>query len=57
MASLDEILRHPVMKMAIEIVKAESVGLPDPIPGVDYQSTRGGLWSVHCRSLPCLRAA
>jgi hypothetical protein len=38
MADLNELLRHPIMKAAIEIVKAESVGLPDPIPGVDYQS-------------------
>ena len=38
MATLNELLRHPIMKAAIEIVKAESVGLPDPIPGVDYQS-------------------
>lgn len=37
MASLTEILRTPVMRTAIEIVKAESVGLPDPVPGVDYQ--------------------
>ena len=36
MATLTELLRHPIMKVAIEIVKAESVGLPDPIPGVDY---------------------
>ena len=26
------------MRMAIEIVKSESVGLPDPIPGVDYEA-------------------
>ena len=36
MATLAEILRHPIMRVAIEIVKAESVGLPDPIAGVDY---------------------
>jgi hypothetical protein len=38
MADLNELLRHPIMRTAIEIVKAESVGLPDPIPGVDYES-------------------
>lgn len=38
MATLSEILRHPVMKAALDIVRAESVGLPDPIPGVDYQA-------------------
>jgi hypothetical protein len=37
MASLTEILRTPVMRAAIEVIKAESVGLPDPTPGVDYQ--------------------
>lgn len=36
MATLAELLHHPIMKVAIEIAKAESVGLPDPIPGVDY---------------------
>ena len=38
MATLTEILRHPIMKIALEIVRAESVGLPDPIPGIDYQA-------------------
>lgn len=38
MADLNELLRTPVMRMAIEIVKSESVGMPDPIPGVDYES-------------------
>src|SRR4029077_5279177 len=38
MASLSELLRHPLMRIAIEIVKTESVGLPDPIPGVSYES-------------------
>jgi hypothetical protein len=37
MASLSDILKLPVMRAAIEIIKAESVGLPDPTPGVDYQ--------------------
>ena len=37
MQQLSEILRTPVMRAAIEIVKNESVGLPDPLPGVDYQ--------------------
>lgn len=37
MSQLSEILRTPVMQAAIEIVKNESVGLPDPLPGVDYQ--------------------
>jgi hypothetical protein len=38
MADLNELLRTPVMRTAIEIVKSESVGLPDPIPGVDYEA-------------------
>jgi hypothetical protein len=38
MADLNELLRQPVMRLAIEIVKSESVGLPDPIPGVDYEA-------------------
>lgn len=38
MADLADLLRNPVMRAALEIVKAESVGLPDPIPGIDYQS-------------------
>ena len=38
MAELDALLRNPIMRLAIEIVKTESVGLPDPIPGVDYES-------------------
>ena len=38
MAELDALLRHPIMRLAIEIAKAESVGLPDPIPGVNYES-------------------
>jgi len=37
MADLADLLRQPVMIRAFEIVKAESVGLPDPIPGIDYQ--------------------
>ena len=37
MGELSEILRTPVMRAAIEIVRNESVGLPDPVPGVDYQ--------------------
>lgn len=37
MAQLSEILRTPVMRAAIEIVKNESVGLPDPVPGISYQ--------------------
>ena len=36
MSQLSEILRTPVMQTAILIVKNESVGLPDPVPGVDY---------------------
>ena len=38
MAELDALLRHPIMHLAIEIAKAESIGLPDPISGVDYQA-------------------
>jgi hypothetical protein len=38
MSQLDEMLRSPVMRAAFEVVKGESVGLPDPSPGVDYQS-------------------
>ena len=38
MAELNALLRHPIMRLAIEIVKSESVGLPDPIPGVNYES-------------------
>ena len=38
MSTLDELLRHPIMQIAIGIVKSESVGLPDPIPGVSYES-------------------
>ena len=38
MADLNELLHTPIMRMAIEIVKSESVGLPDPIPGVNYES-------------------
>src|SRR5580765_4557258 len=37
MASLNEILRTPVTRAAIEIVKNESVGLPDAQPGIDFQ--------------------
>lgn len=38
MAGLSEILRAPIMSAAIEIVKAESVRVPDPMPGVEYQA-------------------
>jgi hypothetical protein len=38
MADLIEILRTPVMRLAIEIVKSESVGLPEAIPGVSFQA-------------------
>ena len=38
MSSLDEMLRSPVMRAALEVVKGESVGLPDPAAGVDYQA-------------------
>src|SRR4029077_3580255 len=38
MSQLDEMLRSSVMRAAFEVVKGESVGLPDPSPGVDYQS-------------------
>ena len=38
MSQLDEMLRSPVMRSAFEVVKGESIGLPDPSPGVDYQS-------------------
>jgi hypothetical protein len=38
MSQLDEMLRSSVMRAAFEVIKGESVGLPDPAPGVDYQS-------------------
>jgi hypothetical protein len=38
MTDLNELLRQPIMRIAIEIVKSESVGLPDPIPGVNYEA-------------------
>jgi hypothetical protein len=38
MSQLDELLRSPVMRAAFEVIRAESVMLPDPVPGVDYQS-------------------
>jgi hypothetical protein len=38
MSSLDEMLRSPVMRAAFEVVRGESVGLPDAAPGVDYQA-------------------
>jgi hypothetical protein len=38
MTGLNELLRNPIMRIAIEIVKTESVGMPDPIPGVNYES-------------------
>jgi len=38
MAELAELLRTPVLAAAIEIVKTESVGLPDAVPGVEYQT-------------------
>lgn len=38
MAQLDEVLRFPIVKNALEIVRAEgaNVSLPVPISGVDY---------------------
>jgi hypothetical protein len=39
MALLNDILRDPIFKAALDIVKAEAYGpLPDPVPGVSYEA-------------------
>lgn len=37
MSDLDELLRQPVMQLAMDVAKQEAFkGLPNPIPGVSY---------------------
>ena len=39
MAELATLLRGPILRAAIEVVKGEGVGfIPQPIPAVDYQA-------------------
>jgi hypothetical protein len=46
MSQLADILNHPVLRTAIEIVRAEGVAnLPEPIPGVDFTAQLGAAGS------------
>jgi hypothetical protein len=46
MSQLADMLKSPVLKVAIEIVRTEGVAnMPDPIPGVDFTAQLGAAGS------------
>lgn len=61
MAHLADVLRDPIVRLAIEVVKNEGMPmLPDPVPGVDYGAQTAAMgahltgWSRAIRALETL---
>lgn len=49
MAHLAELLRDPIMRAALEVIRNEGYpALPDPIPGVDYQAQTAAMGGFAC---------